>query len=74
MWQDGDNLDIAAGVVIEAEERHVVSPQNNDNNMAENYFEQYPELGLHLRQLSDQDHLRESDLSVDTNRYCHMTS
>ena len=74
MWQDGDNLDIAAGVVNEAEDRHVVPPQNNDNNMADNYFEQYPELGLHLRQLSDQNHLRESDLSVDTNRYCQLSS
>ena len=74
MWQDSDNLDIAAGVVIEAEDRHVVPPQNNDKNMAENYFEQCPEPDLHLRQLSDQDHLRESDLSVDANRYCHLSS
>ena len=67
MWQDGDNLDVAA------KNRHVVPPQNNDNNMADNYFEQYPELGLHLRQLLHQDHLRESDLSADTNRYCQLT-
>ena len=68
MWQDGDDLDIAA------KNRHVVPPQNNDNNMADNYFEQYSELGLHLRQLLDQDHLRESDLSADTNRYCQLSS
>ena len=74
MWQDGDNLNIAAGVVIETEGRHVVPPQNNDNSMADNYFEQYLELDLHLRQLSDQDHLRDSDLSVDTKTYCHLTS
>ena len=54
MWQDHDSINVAAGEV-EAADSYDALPQNEINNMAGNLVDNYTDLALHLRQMSDQD-------------------
>ena len=66
MWQDNDNLSHAAGIEMEVVgEREEFPPENEGNNMSGNFADQYPELALHLHNVSDPDMISESQESLN---------